>query len=118
MSSGLSTSQVTPTEKQYALLLMMGGGSAWLSATKGKCEPLLRRGWVTAEWRPPYYQFVRLTPEGFRALALAVEKYGLPEIGSPGRYRAEVCAECGANWRPKCRCGSGMWRYEEREVAA
>lgn len=111
-----AASRSVPTEKQYALLLMMGSGSAWLSAGKRKCEPLLRRGWVEGEWRPPYYQFVRLTPAGFEALARAVAKYGLPEFGSSARYRAEVCSECGRDWRPACRCGSKMWRYEEREV--
>ena len=81
-----------PTQKQYELLQVMGGGSAWLSARKRQCEPLLRRGWVTAEWKPPYYQWVRITPAGLRALALAVEKYGLQDLAPVSTLR--VCAKC------------------------
>lgn len=93
-----------PTQKQYEILLMLGNGNAWLSATKGRCEPLLRRGWVTADWRPPYYQFVRITPDGLRALAVAVETFGLPELKpSEQRTQVRVCAEC----------GSGRYRFKE-----
>ena len=68
-----------PTPNQYRYLLMLGSGSAWMSANKRKVEPLIRREWATGKWEPPYYQFVRITPKGLRALADAVEKYGLPE---------------------------------------
>jgi hypothetical protein len=101
----------TPTERQYKLLLAIGSGSAWLSATKRECGPLLRHGWVTAEWRPPYYQFVRITPEGLRALAAAVERYDLPDLFAGDQKpttQVRVCAKC----------GSERYRYETREVAA
>jgi hypothetical protein len=69
-----------PTEKQYRTLRVLGSGSAGLSFRKRQTEQLLRHGWVTAEWVPPYYQWVRITPDGLRALAGAVERYGLPEL--------------------------------------
>jgi hypothetical protein len=70
-----------PTEKQYRLLRFLGSGSAGLAFTRRETEPFLRRGWVTAELKENYYNWVRITPDGLRALADAVEKYGLPEIG-------------------------------------
>jgi len=74
-----------PTEKQYRLLLMLGNGCALVVARKRETEPLLRRGWVTGELKTdgagPYYSWVRISPDGLRALALAVERYGLPYIG-------------------------------------
>lgn len=106
----------TPTEKQYGLLRILGSGSAGLSWKKRETEQLLRRGWVTAKPDAPYYQWVRITPEGLRALANAVERYGLPDLAP--RTEAKVCGECGRDWRPRCGCGSRSYRFEEREVAA
>ena len=92
-----------PTRGQYETLLMMGSGSAWLSARKRRCEPLLRRGWVTAEWREPFYQFVRITPDGLRALAVAVETFGLPELKpEETKTTVRVCSDC----------GSGRYRFK------
>ncbi len=70
----------TPTENQYRTLLLLGSGAAGLSFRKRQTDALLRRGWVTADWKPPYYQWVRITSEGLRALARAVEKFGLPDV--------------------------------------
>jgi hypothetical protein len=107
----------TPTENQYRILRILGGGAAGLSFTKRQTDPFLKRGWVMAEWAPPYYQFVRITPDGLRALALAVERYGLPDLGPSPSREWKVCSECARKWNPKCRCGSRTYRYEEREVA-
>jgi hypothetical protein len=107
-----------PTEKQYGILRVLGSGSAGLSFKKRTTEPLLRRGWVTADWRPPYYQFVRITPDGLRALALAVEKFGLPDLGPHPMTEAKVCVECDRDWFPACSCGSRRYRFIAREVAA
>jgi hypothetical protein len=86
----------TPTEKQYDMLLRYGSGAAGLSCGKRDTDQLLRRGWVTAEWRKSYYQWVRITPEGLHALARAVERYGLPDLGpKPMTYR-RVCSDCGS----------------------
>lgn len=104
-----------PTERQFKMLLALGSGSAGLSRTKRDTDPLLRRGWVTADWKPPYYQWVRITAAGLHALALAVERYGLPEMVG-GSYHAHVCVECGRDWQPRCKCGSRQSRYESREV--
>lgn len=97
-----------PTEKQYGILLMLGSGAAGLSFKKRETEALLRRGWVTADWRPPYYQFVRITPDGLRALTIAVERFGLPDLGPNLETQVRVCADC----------GSGRYRYETKAVAA
>lgn len=99
-----------PTERQYRMLLVLASGSAGLSRTKRDTEPLLRRGWVTADWRPPYYQWVRVTAAGLHAVARAVERFGLPEMTS-GFRSEKVCAECEQPWRPKCKCGSSSYRY-------
>jgi hypothetical protein len=104
----------TPTEKQYDKLRILGSGSAGLSWRKRETEALIRRGWVTADWRPPYYQWVRITAEGLRALALAVERYGLPSL-EPKKLD-KVCAGCEIDWNPRCRCGSRSYRYVEREI--
>lgn len=103
-----------PTEKQYGVLLMLGSGSALLTGTKRTVEPLVRRGWVTAGHG---YSWVRITPDGLRALAAGAEKYGLPEF-TKATIHPKVCSECGQDWRPKCRCGSRMYRFEAREVEA
>lgn len=86
----------TPGEKQYAKLLALASGSAGLSFRKRETEPLLRRGWVTAEWCEPFYQWVRITPDGLRALASGVEKYGLPELGPKPSTTRRVCSDCGS----------------------
>lgn len=101
-----------PTEPQYRMLVMLASGSALLTGTKRKVEPLLRRGWVTADHD---YAWVRITADGLRACALGVEKFGLPEMRA-GTARRQVCSDCGRGWSPKCRCGSSTSRYEYREV--
>lgn len=102
-----------PTERQYGLLLLLGSGSVLLSGTKGKVGPLLRNGWVTTSGNG--YSCARITADGLRALAAAVEKYGLPEM-TKGNATRQVCSECEREWRPSCRCGSRLWRYDVREV--
>lgn len=69
-----------PTSRQYDLLRVLGGGAAIVTASRRDTEPLLRRGWVDAERRDSGYAFVRITPDGLRALAAAVERYGLPPL--------------------------------------
>lgn len=91
-----STARV-PSQKHYATLLALASGAAGLSMGKRDCEPLLKRGWVTAEWRAPYYQWVRITPAGLRALAEAVERVGLPTLGPKPRTRRSVCGDCGSH---------------------
>lgn len=108
----MSTQAVTPTEKQYDKLRLLASGAAGLSFPKRETEALLRRGWVTAHWRPPYYQWVRITVDGLKALARAVEKYGLPELEP--HYRTRVCVDCGHAWKPRCRCGGRTYLYETR----
>ena len=105
-----------PTEKQHNLLLRLGGGNAWLSARKRECEPLLRREWVTATFDGAYYQWVRITPKGLAALALSVQKFGLPDLAP--RREQRVCSECGNDWNPRCKCGSRAYRFVEREVTS
>lgn len=104
-----------PTEKQYETLRSLAGGAAGLSWGKRQTEQFLRRGWVTAEWRHPYYQLVRITQDGLRALAAAVEKFGLPEITLRRERRA--CSGCERDWNPRCKCGSNRWHYDIEEIA-
>jgi hypothetical protein len=102
----------TPTESQHKVLLMLGSGNVLLTGKKRTVEPLVRRGWVTADHG---YAWVRITSEGLHALARGVERYGLPEMKG-GTVANRVCAECGRAWRPKCKCGCSSWRHEVREV--
>lgn len=95
------------TERQYRLLLNLGSGSAGLSWGKRNTEQLTRRGWATAQWTPPYYQWVRITPEGLRALATAVERYGLPDLSPVDTTTRRVCADC----------GSHRYRHEQASAA-
>lgn len=103
----------TPTEKQHRLLLNLGNGAAWISANKRECEPLLQHGWVTTTHPAP--GFVRITPEGLRALAASVERYGLPDLTGAKRYE-RICSECERPWKPRCKCGCGSWRYRVEEL--
>ena len=102
------------TEARYHTLLALASGAAGLSFKKRETEVLLRRGWVTAEWKPPYYQWVRITPDGLRALAEGVEHYGLPDL-KPERT-ALVCADCGGEQRACAACGSRSYRYLAKPV--
>lgn len=95
-----------PTEKQYELLRILASGSAGLSWRKRHAGPLLRRGWCSAELCNGLYQWVRITPDGLRALASAVEKFGLPDLGPKPQTHVRVCANC----------GSGRYRFEIRDA--
>lgn len=86
----------TPTPKQYRSLRMLAGGGAGLSWTKRDTDSLLSHGWVTATWDKPYYQLVRITPAGLRALADAVRTHGLPDLGPAPITRRRVCTDCGS----------------------
>jgi len=100
MSGVPSPSSRLPTEKQYAYLRSLGSGSAIIVGQKRQTEMYLRRGWVTAEWRDEKqypYAWIRITPDGLRALAAAVEKYGLPELGPKPQTERRVCADCGSS---------------------
>lgn len=73
-----------PTEKQYRWLLMLGSGHVRVVPARREVEPFLRHGWVTATFTPgDRYRRIRITADGLRALAAAVDRYGLP--GMPGK---------------------------------
>ena len=75
--------------KQYATLRILGSGNAIICGTRRETEPLIRRGWVSFRTFDKHgYSFVRITPDGLRALALAVERYGLPELARVERVAA------------------------------
>lgn len=103
-----------PTEKQYRYLRNLGSGSALVIGRRRETEMYLRRGWVTAlgpdDDRHYPYAFVRITPDGLRALAEGVERYGLPDLGPRVQTERRVCADC----------GSGRYRFEypEHDVPA
>jgi hypothetical protein len=102
------------------MLLALGSGNAGVAMLKSRVAPLLRRGWVTADdhaTAPRYHGFTRITPDGLRALAVAVEKYGLPELGST-MLDQKVCSDCGAApFRAVCKsCGGNLYHYEAKTV--
>ncbi len=74
----------TPTEKQYRCLLVLGSAGVVLTPGRRDWEPLLRHGWVEpasereedARWLAP----LRITADGYRALAAGRERYGAPEL--------------------------------------
>ncbi len=98
----------TPTRNQHAKLTVLASGAAGLSWKPRDVDPLLRWGWVTAERDDRYYQWVRITPDGLRALALAVERFGLPDFKrAEARTTRRVCADC----------GSRTYRFESQSAA-
>lgn len=82
------TRATVPTRRQYATLRVLGNGCAIIVGRARDVDPLIHRGWAVAE-RPPR-AFVRITPDGLRALALAVEKYGLPPLFLAADGKAEA----------------------------
>lgn len=105
-----------PTEKQYRKLLALGSGAAGLSWTTGEVRPLLGHGWVTAKQDGRYWHWVRITSDGLRALAAAVDRYGLPAMSDEARVSRRVCADCeSARYKTVCsNCGSAQYRFEQR----
>ncbi len=67
-----------PTEKQYRRLLTLGSGWAGVGWSAPLILPLLGRVWIEPDNGSD--GLVRVTPAGLRALAAAVERYGLPEL--------------------------------------
>ena len=106
----------TPTPRQFDRLRPLSLTNACLSWSKRDAEPLLKHGWITADYDGAYYQWVRITPDGLRALALAVERYGMPEM-LLGSRSVRVCVECERDWEAKCRhCDSRLSRFKVEEV--
>lgn len=71
-----------PTEKQYDTLRVLGSGAMLISGIGGDrrlWKALLRHGWVAPE-KPGEENGLRITAEGYRALAAAADRYGLPDI--------------------------------------
>lgn len=73
-----------PTENQHHLLRILASGAIALAPHRREWNPLLRRGWVEpiseddgSRFLPP----LRITSAGLRALADAVDRYGMPEPG-------------------------------------
>lgn len=74
-----------PTEGQYRKLRSLGSGAAVVCQRRREWEPLLRRGWVEQEPETSlqdngFPAFLRITPNGTRALADGIERYGLPPL--------------------------------------
>ena len=101
-----------PTKRQFEILMCLGSGSALLTGRKREIDPMVRHGWVTAD---AGYAWVRITADGLRALARAVEKFGLPEMKS-GTRQAKQCARCERPWHPRCKCGSPHFHFVTEEV--
>lgn len=61
-------------------LLVLGNGSMIVSGRSRRCDALIRRGWIAPENPSVPNNAFRITPAGLRALADAVELYGLPSF--------------------------------------
>lgn len=90
-----------PTERQRHILGCLGGGAALVTGKRREIDPMVRRGWVIGDLRDDnhgrYYAWVRITPDGLRALADALETWPWPDIGpNPPDVSVRVCAKCGS----------------------
>src|SRR5882672_2569724 len=85
-----------PTPKQAALLGEIPVGTAVINPRRHQWRPLLNHGWVEAVWpkewensglsgsgSDSYLPSLRITPDGLRALADAIDKHGQPESAQP-----------------------------------
>lgn len=87
MDSEQSVSHRPLTKRQYSFLLALGSGAMLVSGGKKRdWDSMLNRGLVTGELGAQgcYVNGVRITAAGLRALADAVDRYGLPEFRSKG----------------------------------
>lgn len=92
-----------PTVKQADRLWALGNGSIVLTPRRADWAPLLRNGWVERADQhitprggllPP----LRITADGLRVLAAAVERDGLPDLNPKAQTRPRrVCADCGGS---------------------
>jgi hypothetical protein len=77
-----------PTKKQFDLLRVIVGGIA-LTPGYREWQAAVNRGWVEAAWghelepkrngRYKSWPPLRLTPDGYRAVAAGIEKHGWPD---------------------------------------
>lgn len=71
-----------PTAGQFERLLSAGRGSVVLAPRRAEWMPLLRNGWVErvegVSPRGGVLPPLRVTAEGFRALARGLERHGWP----------------------------------------
>lgn len=85
-----------PTEKQMAKLAALPVGTAVVNPRRHDWRPLLNHGWVEAAsddgWTnhslaydglDQYLPALRITADGLRALAAAVERHGQPSLPEP-----------------------------------
>lgn len=86
----------TPTPKQFQKLKTLCGHIV-LTPNYRDWQPLVNHGWVEAAWgdemevrqsgRIRFWPPLRMSPDGYRALADAIEEYGWPEAGSEDDVR-------------------------------
>lgn len=92
----------TPTRKQMALLAALPVGTAVLTPRRNDWRPLLNHGWVEPlseqeaidngyayDGTNAYLAPLRITAEGLRALADALDKHGQPGP-APARTQADA----------------------------
>lgn len=87
----------TPTPKQMNLLATIPVGTAVMNPHRRDFRPLLNHEWVKPVWigsaphdhgwnfdgTNPYLPPLRITADGLRALADAIERHGQPEAVQP-----------------------------------
>lgn len=64
------------TEQQFRRLAKLGNGAMLVSGNKRDWESLYKRGLIEGEIDARWLQGVTITPEGLRALADGLERYG------------------------------------------
>lgn len=82
-----------PTPKQMALLAELPVGTAVMNPRRHDFRPLLNHGWVEEVWTSlgeygaAYDSYagnrLRISTDGLRALASAIDKYGQPDPVEP-----------------------------------
>lgn len=82
-----------PTEKQYERLQLWARVGQWLVVgRKGDHGSLVRNGWLEHDPESKNndpLSFLRITPDGLRAVADAMEKHGRPKLEDTKRHPQE-----------------------------
>jgi len=85
-------------------------GAIVLAPGKRDWGPLLRRGWVTEAWPDRqhdgsrYLPPLRITPDGLRAVAAAMEVFGAPEVKPDEKKLAVRRCSCELGEMPSVYC--------------
>jgi hypothetical protein len=76
-----------PTALQFVRLRKLGSGAMVVSPSRSEWMPLLRNGWVEKvdpglSVRGGFLPPLRITADGYRALAVGLERHGWPDVSA------------------------------------